>query len=217
MMKALASVQKPLIAVVDDEQDLLDNFESLLSDQFQIQTFSSPFSFLEALPTLKQKGLQLVLTDFKMPKMNGLEMVQKGHADFRFPFIILSGHLEKQTVMDAVEIGVFRLLEKPTNHDELLATIDQLLLENDLQNVRQEIRTITSQLREIYSTMRLVLSRHLTPEMQARMVVETKDGGGLKKMGFEDLLERLEHRLDSLLKSEKMMSDLKNDRWKASS
>lgn len=217
MGNKLTSVKKPLIAVIDDEQDLLDNFESLLSEQFQIQTFSSPFKFLEALPSLEKNGLRLVITDFKMPKMNGLEMVQKGHQSFRFPFIILSGHLEKQTVMDAVEIGVFRLLEKPTNHEDLLATIDQLLLEGDLQNVRNEIRTITSQLREIYSTMRLVLSRHLTPEMQARMVVETKEDGGLKKMGFEDLLERLEHRLDTLLKSEKVMSDLKQERWKASS
>ncbi len=211
------AAQKALIAVVDDEQDLLENFESLLSEHFLIQTFSSPFAFLEALPNLLKQGLQLVITDYKMPKMNGLEMVQKGHEIKNFPFIILSGHLEKQTVMDAVEIGVFRLLEKPTNHEDLLATIDQLLLENDLGRVRQEIRLITTQLRELYSGIRVVLSQYIPPEMQDRMVVDTQPSGGLQKMSFEDLLEQLEHRLDNLLKSEKVMNDLRQERWKATS
>ena len=53
------AMKRPIIAIVDDEQDLRDNFQSLLEDQFEIKAFASPQEFLQALPDLQQKGLRL--------------------------------------------------------------------------------------------------------------------------------------------------------------
>jgi DNA-binding NtrC family response regulator len=201
----------PLIAVVDDEIDLLDNFRNQLSDQFEVRTFSSPQDFLQALPEMQSQHLKLLISDFKMPGMTGLEMIQKAHEQAPFlPFIILSGFLDKKTVMAAVEMGVFRLLEKPCQPDELLSTIDQLLVESELQSVRLEIRQITSQLRELYSSIRIALLQHIPEELMDRLVLAApqKEGGPMQKLSFEQLLENLEHRLDQLLNSEKVMHEL---------
>ncbi|MEZ0393113.1 MAG: response regulator [Pseudobdellovibrionaceae bacterium] len=206
-------MKRPIIAIVDDEQDLRDNFQSLLEDQFEIKAFASPQEFLQALPDLQQKGLRLLVSDYKMPVMTGLEMVQKAHSQFpSLPFIILSGFLDKKTVLDAVKMGVFRLLEKPYAPEDLLAAIDQLLLESELQTVRNEIRQITSQLRELYSSIRLALLQHIPEELMDRLIVDAPDESEQKKMSFEDLLEQLEDRLELLLTSEKMISDIKTTR-----
>lgn len=210
-------MEQPLIAVVDDEIDLLDNFRTLLSDQFQVQTFSSPVEFLKALPELHRQKLKLLVSDYKMPEMNGLEMVQKAHFEVpHLPFIILSGFLDKKTVLEAVELGVFRLLEKPCRPEELVSSIDQLLVEADLHSVRAEIRQITSQLRELYSSIRIALMQHIPSELMDRLIIDaSSSSSGAQKLSFEELLESLEHRLDQLLTSEKVMHELTNTQGKS--
>lgn len=202
-------MEQPLIAVVDDERDLLENFEDLLSDQFQVRTFSSPATFLQELPQLQQQKLRLLISDYKMPGMTGLEMIQQAHQNFpSLPFILLSGFLDKKTVIDAVELGVFRLLEKPCPPDELFSSIDQLLVESELHLVRQEIRQITSQLRELYSAMRLTLMQYIPEDLMQRLIVDASTDQNAQKMSFDELLENLEHRLDQLLTSEKLMNEV---------
>lgn len=201
-----------LIAVVDDEADLLDNFRALLEDQYEVAAFQSPAEFLKALPELQTRKCRLLMTDFKMPGMTGLEMVQKAHLTMpNLPFIILSGFLDKKTVLEAVNMGVFRLLEKPSDHDDILGAIDQLLIESELGFVRQEIRILTSQLRELYTSIRLIMGQYIPQDVMDRLVVEAPNGKVTKKMSFEDLLHNLESRLDQLLKTEKVINELKEN------
>ncbi len=203
-------MNRHLIAVVDDEIELLETFRALLEEQYEVESFSAPTAFLAALPDLRARNCRLLITDYRMPGMNALEMVRKAHAEIpELPFIILSGFLDKKTVLEAVKMGVFRLLEKPSNHRELLATVDQLLAESELEAVRSEIRLLTSQLRELYSSIRLVLTQYIPDEVMDRLVIDAPNGTVKQKMSFEDLLEKLEHRLDYLLKFEKMINDLK--------
>lgn len=204
-------MNKPTIAVVDDEADILSLYEGLLSDDYQVLPFLSPKLFLESLR--KNSKIDLLITDLKMPSMDGLEMIrqsqQLGH---RFPFLLLSGHLDKQKALEAVDLGAFRILEKPTDLEILSEAIDQLLVEHEIHSVRNEIRGITSQLRELYTSIRVILLQHIPEELMDRLVVETDGQGRVKKkMGFDELLENLESRLDHLLGSEKMLLDLKNN------
>jgi DNA-binding NarL/FixJ family response regulator len=128
---------------------------------------------------------------------------------------MLSGYLDKQAVMDAVDVGVFRLLEKPTEFEVLLAAIDQLLMEHEVFKVRKEIRTLTSQLRELYSMVRLVLLQHIPEDVIDRLVIDGPGSNSNNKMSFDTLLEKLESRLDTLLASEKMIVELKTNRFKS--
>lgn len=203
-------MSKPKIVFVDDEVDILENFESLYDDNYTVLTYSGSTAFLEALETPELSDLRLVISDFKMPVKDGLKMIHEAQQKIgSFPFIILSGHLDKQTVLNAIQLGVFRLLEKPVDFDLLQESIEQLLVEHDMFLVRQQIRELTSQLRELYSGMRMVFSQHVPKEVLERMVIETQEGVVTKKMSFEDILENLERRLDTLLESERILSQLK--------
>ncbi len=211
---------KAHIVVVDDETEILELYKNVLGDIYNVSSYNSPIDFLKALSSGELKDVGLVITDLKMPQMDGLTMVRQAQAqNCFFPFIMLSGYLDKQAVMDAVDVGVFRMLEKPTEFEVLLAAIDQLLMEHEIFKVRKEIRTLTSQLRELYSMVRLVLLQHIPEDMIDRLVVDGpggNSGGDPKaKMSFDTLLEKLESRLDTLLASEKMIIELKTNRFKS--
>lgn len=206
-------MELPLIAVVDDETDLLENFETLLGDHYRVATFSSPENFLGDLPKLKEQ-LKIVVTDYRMPGMTGLQMIKKAYeTGVQFPFVLLSGQLDKDMVIQAVNQGVFRLLEKPIDHDAIETVLDQLLMEQDLVNVRKEIHQITSKLRELYSTIRLALLPHLPDETLDRLVVDAPQGFVTEKMSFETLLDQLENRLEKLLLTEKMFLTMRETKF----
>jgi len=203
------------ISVIDDESDILEHYVGLLENEFDVQAFQDPRKFLNSLDD-PQKMPDLVITDFKMPQMDGIEMIKRcNKRNHFFPFIILSGHLDKETVMKAVDIGVFRLLEKPTDYDILRSCIDQLLVEHDIVSVRMEIRNLIAQLRELYTGIRLIMDQHIPPDIMKRMIVDAPRGKVKAKMGFDELLGSLESRLEQLLANEKVLEEIKSSKLRA--
>jgi|SRR6185312_17386119 len=205
----------PLIVAVDDEKEILDNYVEFLSDDFQVLCFQTPETFLKELPHF-HKDLKLLIADYKMPKKNGMDMIQKAFVSgYRFPFILLSGFLDKETVMKAVDAGAFRLMEKPIQMEDLSEVIDELMVEHELKETRREVRKITHQLRELYTTLRLTWADHVPTELSERMEVRTATADGMISMNFEQLLDSLEAQLERLLKTEKNLSELKFNHWRA--
>jgi DNA-binding response OmpR family regulator len=203
------------IVVIDDELELLENYKDFLGEHFELSLFSDAQEFLTSMDGLKFQAPDLVITDLKMPRIDGIEMIRRAQKkNIHFPVILLSGFLDKQTAVDAVDIGVFKLLEKPTPIDKLMATIDQILVEHDIYKVRNEIRVLTSQLRELYSSLRLVVLPYIPQNVLDRMIVDTQNRSGSKKMSFDDLLENLETRLEQLLNSEKVLAEIRQQRFR---
>lgn len=204
------------IAVVDDEMDILENYRELLGDEYEVLTFSSPSEFLSSMDKPNYKAPHLVITDLNMPGIDGIKMVQQAQEkNHHFPVILLSGFLNKEAVMAAVDIGVYRLLEKPTAIGTLKAAIDQLLIEHDVFMVRREIRQITSQLRELYSTIRVAVLPYIPQDVLNRMVLDAPaTGAPSKKMSFDELLEAMESRLDQLLRLETVLTELRERKYR---
>ena len=207
------SMAKPIIYVVDDEADILDLYKNLLDQEFDVHTFNRPSLFLEAL---QNQIPVLVITDLKMPEMDGLSMVRKSRElGFIFPFILLTGHLDKERALEAMEVGVFRVLEKPTDYNLLFSTIDQLFLEYEITEVRTEVRALMTQLRELYGSLRIIMGQYISEDVLNRSIIET-DGNGkvIQKQSFEEIMEKLETRLTQLLKAEKVLLDMKTNNFK---
>ena len=203
------------IVVIDDELELLKNYKDFLGEHFELLPFSNAQDFLTSMDNPEFQGPDLVITDMKMPSMDGLEMIRRAQEkNIHFPVILLSGFVDKQTALDALDIGVVKLLEKPTSMDKLMATIDQILVEHDIYKVRNEIRVLTSQLRELYTSLRLVIIPYIPQDLLDRMIVDTQNRSGSKKMSFEDLLENLETRLEQLLQSEKVLGEIRQQKYK---
>jgi len=125
---------KITVLFVDDEEDIRQSFQDRFEDQFQIHLASDGLEALESLKTIP--GINVVVTDIRMPAMDGLEMVREARkADPEMGFIVVSGHGDTEDVILALKLGVRNFLRKPYSFSELEEAI---ILESHRYNVIQE-------------------------------------------------------------------------------
>ncbi len=108
------------ILVVDDEADLLE-LTCMLIESFGYHVFSANSGEL-ALDLFKDKDIDLVLTDFNMPGMNGVEMISSFHKLDRIipPSVIISAYKDKILSEEEKErLNIVSLMEKPFFENQL--------------------------------------------------------------------------------------------------
>jgi len=93
----------------------------------------------EALELLQQHEIHTVITDLRMPRMDGMELLRRMVQDFPdVPAIILTAHGSVDNAVAAVKIGAFDYIEKPFEQDQIQQVISTALRTNELR--RSEIR-----------------------------------------------------------------------------
>jgi two-component system nitrogen regulation response regulator NtrX len=126
-----------MVLIVDDEESIRSSLEKLLSYE-KYQTVTAPDG-PTALEIVSSEKIDIVLLDIKMPGMDGLEVLQKLR-DQRtdLPVVIISGHGNISTAVEATKLGAFDFIEKPIDLDRLLLTVRNGLKQGELaeQNVR---------------------------------------------------------------------------------
>ncbi|MEQ8577150.1 MAG: response regulator [Balneola sp.] len=113
------------ILYVDDEVMNLFLFENLLAQNFEIVTTKSPEKGLEILET--DDSFDLIISDMKMPGMNGLEFIKKAQEFYKTcPYNILSGYHKIPEIEEALESGLIcSYLQKPFEVEEITASINK--------------------------------------------------------------------------------------------
>ncbi|MDT8342633.1 MAG: sigma-54 dependent transcriptional regulator [Longimicrobiales bacterium] len=114
--------EKPAILVVDDETAILETLEILLRREgFRVRTASSG---REALEALEAEVPDVVLTDIRMPGLDGLELLAHvREVDPEVAVILMTAQASLQSAMQAVNRGAFYYLQKPFANDELLGLL----------------------------------------------------------------------------------------------
>lgn len=117
-----ASPIKAMIYVVDDDSDVLGSLQFLLeTDGFDVRTFKSGAALLgdEA-----SDGADCFVIDYKMPSMNGLDLVRcLRDREISAPVILITGHLDEQLSERAANAGVRYVLHKPLLDESLVGHI----------------------------------------------------------------------------------------------
>jgi two-component system response regulator FixJ len=110
------------IAVIDDDEAVLDSLRMLLAAEgFAVETFERAGAFLERSAAA---GYGCVVTDVRMPEMDGLELLQALSARGPLPpVIVITGHGEVPMAVEAMKRGARDFLEKPFAPAELIASI----------------------------------------------------------------------------------------------
>lgn len=116
------------ILVVDDDRDCLEMFRNfLLQEGFSVKCATSGD---EALSTLKDSTIHLMITDLNMPKMNGIELAKKASIIMPFmPIILHSGDISPELPLLAEVVGISRVMAKPVNPGAMLEAIRNELRE----------------------------------------------------------------------------------------
>ncbi len=143
-----------VIAIVDDEEMVLTSLRSflVLETEYEVETFTSPEEAIEKLPGM---NLDLIISDYLMPEMNGIDFlleVKKIH-----PFatrILLTGYADKENAIKAInEVGLYQYVEKPWDNDDLKITIqnglERRFLMEKLESKIQEVQNVQKNLQEI--------------------------------------------------------------------
>ena len=111
------------ILVIDDEQDMLETFRSILKKHHNVTTSNSG---AEALNILKNKNIDLCLLDIKMPDMDGIKVLQNIKAfDLNIEVIMVTALKDVKLAVEAMKLGAFEYINKPFEVDELLALIER--------------------------------------------------------------------------------------------
>jgi two-component system response regulator PilR (NtrC family) len=119
------------IVVVDDEEDMRGFLEIMLTKQgYGVTAFASP---LAALEHLKEGRFDLVITDLRMPEMDGLELlkaIRKFNADA--PVIMITAYASVDTAIEAMKSGAYDYFNKPFNVEEVKLNIAKALKYGEL-------------------------------------------------------------------------------------
>jgi DNA-binding NtrC family response regulator len=135
---------KKQVLIVEDEDKLRRILElQLLDAGFAVEKASSAE---EALPLIDRTDL--ILTDFKLPKMTGLEMLQViRRADSHVPVIVMTAHGTIENAVEAMKSGASDFLLKPFSLDHLVAVVTKAL---EIRNLREENRQLKEELGRKY-------------------------------------------------------------------
>jgi diguanylate cyclase (GGDEF)-like protein len=119
------------ILVVDDEPQARDVLSEML-DALGFETGTAADS-QEAIGKLRHESFDLVLTDFFMPGMNGLELVREIKTMIPdMPVLVITAHSSVQTAVESVRAGAFDYIEKPVSLDALQMRVQRALEYADL-------------------------------------------------------------------------------------
>lgn len=142
---------KGKIVVVDDERIVTSAFKTLL----KVEGFSDAHFFnspKDALNYLKDNQPDLVISDFLMPEMNGLEFLSEVKKLYpEVSKILLTGYADKENAIKAInEIGLYRYIEKPWNNDDLIINIKNGIERSYLlSELRQKISELEEAKKEL--------------------------------------------------------------------
>jgi len=169
------------ILIIDDEKAIRNSLREILEyEGYQVEEAKDG---KEGLGLLKENDYDLVFLDIKMPKMDGLEVLEKTlAADIDVPIILISGHGSTDTAVEAIRKGAFDYISKPLDLNRLLVTVRNALDRSTLVTETKVLRRKVSKTREIIGESTAISSINATIERvaptDARVLITGDNGTG---------------------------------------
>jgi DNA-binding NtrC family response regulator len=154
---------KPRVLVVDDEPRMADVVAMALRRAgYECETFGGG---AEAIEALAERGADVVVTDWKMPGMDGIELLRRLRAQRpNLPVILLTAHGSVPSAVAAMREGAFDYVTKPFDNDELRALVARAL---ELTRLERENRYLRQEVSSRYSPESVVAESPRTQELFA--------------------------------------------------
>ena len=121
------------ILVIEDEAAIRRVLVKILSEENDQYQVAEAENGLDGLEKIKKTDYDLVLCDIKMPKMDGVEVLEAGRkVKPETPFIMISGHGDLDTAVQTMRMGAFDYISKPPDLNRLLTTVRNALDRKEL-------------------------------------------------------------------------------------
>ncbi len=134
------------ILIIDDEKSIRRTLREILEyENFKVEEAADG---LEGLTLVQKEKFDIILCDIKMPKMDGMEALDKFmEANVDAPIIMISGHGNIETAVEAVKKGAYDFIQKPLDLNRLLVTIRNAL---DKSNLVSETKTLRKKISKTF-------------------------------------------------------------------
>ena len=131
----------PNILIVEDEEAIRRVLKKVLSEDDSKNNILEASDGVEAINKIKTENLQLVICAIKMPKKDGLDVLNflKSYDD-KIPIIMISGHGDLKTAVMAMRKGAFDYIEKPPDLNSLLSSVRESL-KNKIKVKKSSVKT----------------------------------------------------------------------------
>ncbi len=153
-------MSEPVVHIVDDDAPMRDSVAFLLgAENIQTRTYESARALLDRLHALESG---CIITDIRMPEMNGLEMVTElKRLQVPHPVIVLTGHADVSLAVQAMKAGVVDFLEKPFEDEALLRAVratlsrsgDEACRQKERAELAERLAQLTARERDVYEAI----------------------------------------------------------------
>ncbi|MFM2364298.1 MAG: hypothetical protein RLZZ316_3200 [Bacteroidota bacterium] len=169
------------ILIVDDEKAIRKTLGEILS--YEGYTMEEASDGEEALKRFKEKTYDVVLCDIKMPKMDGMEFLEKAReANPDVPVIMISGHGTIETAVEAVKKGAYDYISKPPDLNRLLITIrnamDKTSLVTETKVLKRKVSKVQEMIGESAPIKKIKETIEKVGPTEARVLVTGENGVG---------------------------------------
>jgi DNA-binding NtrC family response regulator len=133
--------------VIDDQELMRDSLTTALTrEDHQVRAFGDP---VDALSHIRETGCDAVLTDVRMPRLDGISLLRelrKSGADM--PVIVMTGYADVPAAVEAMKLGAFDYVQKPFEADEICILVDRAIQQHRLRMENEALRTTLCDLEE---------------------------------------------------------------------
>ena len=134
------------ILIIEDEEQIRRVLLRVLSDEDKNFDVKEAVDGKEGFSLIKKEKFDLILCDIKMPKMDGIEVLQEAKKiKFSSPFIMLTGHGNIDTAVEAMKLGAYDFISKPPDLNRLLTSVRHALENKSLRIENKNLKRKVAQ------------------------------------------------------------------------
>lgn len=137
------------ILIVEDEKAISGVLHSILSDELPDYQFEIAEDGLEGFKFIEKDDFSLVISDIKMPKISGTELLKQSlQLKPETTFVMISGHADIDTAVSCLKEGAYDFISKPIDINRLITSVKNALDKCNLQKANSNLKQENSQLKK---------------------------------------------------------------------
>jgi len=171
------------ILLIEDEEPIRRVMVKILAEEDASYEVTEAENGKAGLNALKKKNFDLVLCDIKMPKMDGIEVLQEANSlGLNVPFIMLTGHGNIETAVGAMKLGAYDFIPKPPDLNRLLTAvrhgIENKTLRKENSKLKKKVAQIYTIVGESDEVQRMKAMISKVAPTDARVLITGENGTG---------------------------------------
>jgi DNA-binding NtrC family response regulator len=171
------------ILLIEDEEPIRRVLSRILSEENAQYEIAEAVDGKKGLDLLDKESFDLVLCDIKMPKMDGIEVLQSAKNNkINTPFIMLTGHGNVETAVEAMKLGAYDFISKPPDLNRLLTAVRHALENKSLRSENKKLKSkVAQKFKIIGQTKPIIEMKETTSKVattDARILITGENGTG---------------------------------------